>query len=130
MGWGGDRCRHTHTVAWGASCPRIRVAKELAWTPRELRRFKFELEMVTAFFFLSSRSAGQGRRQSFFLVHVHQGASEAILTLTQGAFSYHFFGKNYCSNFQPKIKRTKHDLIINLITRMDGKLRDESIKSN
>ena len=36
----------------------------------------------------------------------------------------------YCSNFQPNIRRTKHDLIVNLITRMDGKSRDESIKPN
>ena len=36
----------------------------------------------------------------------------------------------HCTNFEQKIKRTKHDLIIKLITRMDGKSRDESIKSN
>ena len=40
------------------------------------------------------------------------------------------FGGNYCSNFQPKIRMTKYDLIVNLITRMDGKSRDESIKPN
>ena len=40
------------------------------------------------------------------------------------------FGKNYCSNFQSKIRGIKYDLIVNLITRMDGKLRDESIKPN
>ena len=51
--------------------------------------------------------------------------------ISEGAFSSQkFFGKNYCSNFQPKIRRTKHDLIVNLITWMDGKLRDESIKPN
>ena len=36
----------------------------------------------------------------------------------------------YCSNFQIKIERTKHDLIIKLITQMDGKSLDESIKPN
>ena len=40
------------------------------------------------------------------------------------------FWEKYCSNFQPKIRRTKYDLIVNLITRMDGKSRDESIKPN
>ena len=36
----------------------------------------------------------------------------------------------HCSNFQLKIRMTKYDLIIKLITRMDGKSRDKSIKSN
>ena len=44
--------------------------------------------------------------------------------------SQNFLKKKYCSNFQPKIRRAKHDLIVNLITLMDGKSRDESIKSN
>ena len=38
--------------------------------------------------------------------------------------------KIYYNNFQLKIRKTKHDLIVKLITRMDGKSRDESIKSN
>ena len=35
----------------------------------------------------------------------------------------------YCINFQSKIRKTKYDLIIKLITRMDmdGKLQDEFI---
>jgi len=36
----------------------------------------------------------------------------------------------HCSNFQPKIRMTKHDLIIKLIIRMDEKSRDESIEHN
>ena len=40
------------------------------------------------------------------------------------------FWESYCSTFQSKIRRTKCDLIIKLITWMDGKSRDESIKSN
>ena len=36
----------------------------------------------------------------------------------------------HCTNFEPKIKRTKHDLIIKLITWVDGKSRDESINPN
>ena len=34
------------------------------------------------------------------------------------------------ANFQPKIRRTKHNLIIKLIIWMDGKSRDKSIKPN
>jgi len=36
----------------------------------------------------------------------------------------------HCSNFQPKIRMIKHDLIIKLIIRMDEKSRDESIEHN
>ena len=35
--------------------------------------------------------------------------------------------KIYCSNFHPKIRATKYDLTIKLITWMDRKSRDESI---
>ena len=38
--------------------------------------------------------------------------------------------KIHCNNFQPKIRMTKYDPIIKLITRMDWKSRDESIKLN
>ena len=41
-----------------------------------------------------------------------------------------FFGKVTVALFQSKIRRTKRDLIIKLITWMDGKSRDESIKPN
>ena len=44
------------------------------------------------------------------------------------------FSKNldeiHYSNFQLKIRWTKYDLIIKLITRMDRKSRNESIKPN
>ena len=40
------------------------------------------------------------------------------------------FWEKYCSNFQLKIRMTKYDLIVNLITWMDGKSRHESIKPN
>ena len=51
--------------------------------------------------------------------------------VTMGVFrSCKFLDEIHCSNFQLKIRRTKHDLIIKLITQMDGKSQDESIKPN
>ena len=41
-----------------------------------------------------------------------------------------FFWESCLALFQSKIRRTKRDLIIKLITLMDGKSRDESIKPN
>ena len=38
--------------------------------------------------------------------------------------------ETHCGNFQLKIRRIQHDLIIKLITRMDEKSRDEFIKPN
>ena len=43
---------------------------------------------------------------------------------------YKKLDKIHCNNFQPKIRRTKYDLIIKLITQTDGKSQDESIKPN
>ena len=41
-----------------------------------------------------------------------------------------FFGKVTVALFQSKIRTAKRDLIIKLITWMDGESRDESIKPN
>ena len=41
-----------------------------------------------------------------------------------------FFGEVTVAFFQSEIRRIKRDLIIKLITWMDGKSRDESIKPN
>ena len=44
--------------------------------------------------------------------------------------SYKNLDEIHYINFQPKSRRNKHDLTIKLITWMDGKSRDKSIKPN
>ena len=38
--------------------------------------------------------------------------------------------KIYCNSFEPKIRETKHGLSIKLVTLIDGKLQEKSIKPN
>ena len=69
----------------------------------------------------------------------YSGAQQSSTVLMSSLFFFFVLGvfrsckildEIHCTNFEQKIKRTKHDLIIKLITWMDGKSRDESINSN
>ena len=47
-----------------------------------------------------------------------------------GAFSSQKILQNFCGTFTTLVRSIKYRLIIKLITRMDAKLRGESIKPN
>ena len=81
----------------------------------------------------SAPAAASGSREGLQLRLQTWSGCDSILEqiFSVGVFGFcKFLDEIESNDFKSKIRRTKHDLIIKLFTRMDGKSQDESIKPN